>query len=658
MSFKKLFFLNLLFITVLSSINAQEIITGLSSNPIIANQALQWKQIQHKNTIEPLKIPLIIDFSNYIGYPDQNIFLDRQGFVNNTFAINPPSIGVVTLDAIDENGAIYQHANASGFYADTLTSQYIRLDSVFTSNRPISVADSIYFSFYYQPGGGSPTYPFVQWERIGNKPETQDKLFLDFGYTQNGQTNWINVWSTNGVSLDEWILDDPNRLTYFKQVMIPIIETYFLADSFQFRFRNIASLEDNGVAGWESNVDQWHLDYFRLDINRTIGDIYPNDLTFVSPTTSCIQPYQAVPWSHYTASMLKEKFVNKMANLSDLIRNASYNYYVTKNGTIPVYTYTCNNENIEPYYNSGFQDYVYHANPNVEFSITPDGQDSAVFTITHIHKLDGAFGDNLATNDTIRFDQTFKNYFAYDDGTAEAGYSIYSLNLNPQNYLAMKFTLQHPDTLRAIKMWFNQTLNDVNVVPFTIMVWAQGANNQPGTLLYQMDAQTPLFSEEYLNFATYYLDQPVPVSGTFFVGFYQNHNTQINLGYDQNSDARNYFYYKTATTWEQPIVKGSPMIRPYVGAYIEPQNVSESLSPIINIYPNPVFDQLHLKIVNFNQYNELSVKIYDIFGKVIDQQMIQNEITTLSLDYINKGIYIITISDSQTTLKTLKFIKQ
>ena len=205
MSFKKLFFLNLLFITVLSSINAQEIITGLSSNPIIANQALQWKQIQHKNTIEPLKIPLIIDFSNYIGYPDQNIFLDRQGFVNNTFAINPPSIGVVTLDAIDENGAIYQHANASGFYADTLTSQYIRLDSVFTSNRPISVADSIYFSFYYQPGGGSPTYPFVQWERIGNKPETQDKLFLDFGYTQNGQTNWINVWSTNGVSLDEWI---------------------------------------------------------------------------------------------------------------------------------------------------------------------------------------------------------------------------------------------------------------------------------------------------------------------------------------------------------------------------------------------------------------------------------------------------------------------
>lgn len=650
--------MNLLLITALCSINAQEIISGLSSNPIIANQAFKWKQIQHKNISEPLKIPIIIDFSNYIGYPDQNIFIDRQGFVNNTFAINPPSIGVVTLDAIDENGAIYEHANASGFYADTLTSQYIRLDSAFTSNRPISIADSIYFSFYYQPGGGSPTYPFVQWERIGNKPEAQDRLFLDFGYTLNGQTNWINVWSTNGVSLDEWILDDPNRLTYFKQVMIPIIETYFLTDSFQFRFRNIASLEDNGVAGWESNVDQWHLDYFRLDINRTIGDIYPNDLVFVSPTTSCIQPYQAVPWSHYSANMLKEKFVNKMANLSDVIRNASYNYYVTKNGTIPVYTYTCNNENIEPYYNSGFQDYAYHANPNVEFSITPDGQDSAVYTITHIHKLDGAFGDHLAANDTIRYDQTFKNYFAYDDGTAEAGYSIYSLNLNPQNYLAMKFTLQHPDTLRAIKMWFNQTLNDVNVVPFTIMVWAQGANNQPGTLLYQMDAQTPLFSEDYLNFATYYLDQPVPVSGTFFVGFYQNHNTQINLGYDQNTDARNYFFYKTASTWEQPIVKGSPMIRPYVGAYMEPQNVADAKSPIINLYPNPAVDQLNIKFVNFYQFRDISIKIYDIFGKEIDQQMIQNEITTLSLDFLNKGIYIIRVSNSQTTLKTLKFIKQ
>jgi hypothetical protein len=658
MFFRKSFVTSLFLLTIASSLFSQEIVTGLSFNPVIANQAKKWKQNPQKSNTEPLKIPLFIDFSNYIGYPDQNIFVDRQGFVNNTFAINPPTIGVVTLDAIDENGAIYEHANSTGFFADTLTSNFIRLDSSFSNNRPITIQDSLYFSFYFQPGGGCASYPFVQWERIGNRPESQDMLFLDFGYTQNGEPNWINVWSTSGVNLDDWILNDPNRLTFFKQVLIPIIDAYFLVDSFQFRFRNIASMEDNGVAGWESNVDQWHLDYFRLDINRTIDDIYPNDIAFVAPASSCIEPYQAVPWSHFQSTMMKEKFENKMSNLSNIIRNASYNYYVTKNGSIPIYTYTCNNENIEPYYNSGLQDYSYHATPNVEFTITPDGLDSAIYTITHIHKLDGAIGDNLSSNDTIRFDQIFKNYFAYDDGTAEAGYSIYSLNLNPHNYLAMQFTLQHSDTLRAIKMWFNKTLNDVNVVPFTIMVWAKGTNNEPGTLLYQMDAQTPLFSEDYLNFATYYLDQPVPVSGTFFVGIYQTHNTQINLGYDQNTDARDYFLYKTATTWEQPIVKGTPMIRPYVGAYIEPQNINEAILSGVNIYPNPATTQLNVFIENFGLYSNLLLDIYDIFGKQISKQKIQNELTTIPIDNISEGIYIIKITDSNNRVKTLKFIKQ
>lgn len=290
-----------------------------------------------------------------------------------------------------------------------------------------------------------------------------------------------------------------------------------------------------------------------MDINRTIDDIYPNDLAFVEPTMSCITPYQAVPWSHFQTSMMKDKFENKMANLSDIIRNASYNYYVVKNDIQNIYTYTCNNENIEPYYNNGLQDYSFHANPNIEFSITPDGADSAKFTITHIHKLDGAIGDMIPQNDTIRFTQTFTNYFAYDDGTAEAGYSIYNSSINPHSYIAMKFTLLHPDTLRAVKIWFNKTLNDVNVVPFKLMVWAQGTNNKPGTLLYEMDAQLPLYSEDFLTFGTYYLDQALPVSGTFYVGIYQNHNIQLNIGYDQNTDSRAYFTYKTATTWKTPL---------------------------------------------------------------------------------------------------------
>ena len=87
----------------------------------------------------------------------------------------PPSIGVVTLDALDENGLIYTHAETQPFGADTLTSNPIKLDCY-------NISDSLYFSFYYQPGGASRSYPPVEWERIGDHPETDDSLVLEFGY--------------------------------------------------------------------------------------------------------------------------------------------------------------------------------------------------------------------------------------------------------------------------------------------------------------------------------------------------------------------------------------------------------------------------------------------------------------------------------------------
>lgn len=638
----------------------QERLSGLSSNPIIAKEAIHYKLSTPKSINTPLVLPFIEDFSSNIGYPNEIKFIDKQAFINNTYPIFPPSIGVATLDALDENGEIYEHANNSGFNADTLTSNFIRLDSIFSPHRAISIQDSIYFSFFFQPGGGTSSYPFVQWERIGNRPEPGDYLYLDFGYTLNGETIWTNVWSSPGVSLDDWLINDPLKLNYFKQILIPITQTIFLTDSFQFRFRNIASLEDNGVDGWASNVDHWHIDYIKLDINRSMNDIYPNDLTFVSQTTSCLKNYQAVPWSHFQPSMLKQKFDNKMANISNIIKNASYNYYVIKNESQHVYTYTCNNENIEPYYNSGLQDYTFHATPNIEFSITQDGADSALFSITHIHKLDGAIGDIIPSNDTIKFDQKFYNFFAYDDGTAEAGYSLYNTNPQPKSYLAVKFSLSHPDTLRALKIWFNRTFNDENVVPFTIMVWNMGINGKPGTVIDSFPAQIPLYSEDFLNFATYYLERPVPIAGTFFVGLKQEHNIQINLGYDQNTDAREFFLYKTSNTWADPIIKGSPMIRPIVGDYLEPQNVPDNKLYGITVYPNPTNETLFIRTPSsiFENGDPIFFTIYDMYGKTIIKESIQNELTSVQVDQLANGIYFVKCISQNGKTMTLKFVKQ
>ena len=355
--------------------NAQEVLTGLRVNKAITREAAKHTPSQPTRA-DGLHLPFVDDFSNYTGYPNPALWQDRYAFVNRSFAIQPPTLGVATLDALDENGNVYSHADAAGFKADQLTSLPIRLDYNFTLHREMRVSDSLYFSFYYQPAGGS--LAGVEWERLGNRPEGRDSLILEFGYATGNtifigyeycdyylgenesyvigdtlfnpflpsdfyifdhaafpgdhlllpcnelygpEIYWEHIWNAPGELLDSWIAENP--LQYFKQVMIPITDPKWFVNNFQFRFRNLASLEDNSIVGWASNVDQWNIDYVRLDVNRSQDDLYPNDLAFVMPTTSILKHYQAMPWSQYRDSDLAGSFDNKMANLSKNVKTAT-----------------------------------------------------------------------------------------------------------------------------------------------------------------------------------------------------------------------------------------------------------------------------------------------------------------------------------------------
>ncbi|MBR3550403.1 MAG: hypothetical protein IKO09_00185, partial [Bacteroidales bacterium] len=223
---------------------------------------------------QAVRLPFVDDFSNYSGYPDPRLWRDDQGYVNTGFAVYPPSIGVVTLDALDAHGQIYAHASRQPFPADTLTSNPIRLDSNLQQHRQMLVSDSLYFSFYYQPAGASKTYPAGGWQIVGDAPEHSDKLILEFGYATGNQVLagfeygeyiigegeyyhigdsienpfipgtyyvfqtdayagevilmpvdsifedeyvWNEVWSTYGCNVEDWVAENP--LDYFKQVM-------------------------------------------------------------------------------------------------------------------------------------------------------------------------------------------------------------------------------------------------------------------------------------------------------------------------------------------------------------------------------------------------------------------------------------------------------
>lgn len=706
-------FLTFIFALLLVAVDgqAQEYITGLSCNPTICKAAKMNRDTKVRGAASAVKLPFVEDFSNYTGYPNPALWTDRQAFVNNSYPILPPTVGVATLDAIDANGRIYPHANREGFSADTLTSVCIRLDSNFTLRRPMTVGDSLYFSFYYQPGGGCRVSPAVAWERVGNAPEYDDELILEFGYATGkevfvgyeygdyilgddefyvegdtidnpfmpglifvfenmakaGDTvrmpidslfgpeyKWDEVWSSKGCSLDDWLKE--NSLQYFKQVMIPVTDPQYLRDNFQFRFRNYASLDidswnENTIVGWTSNCDQWHIDYIRLNSDRSARDIYPMDVAFVTPTTSALKRYQAMPWNQYRSSDMAPKFHNDLSNLSNATKNTYYNYQVKKNHRDNIYESTVNNENANPYFSNGLHNYDYHANPAIDFSYQYDQKDSAVFTITHVFRMEGN-NDERVANDTCTFEQKFYNYYAYDDGTAEAGYCLLSSMSNPASSLAVQFTLAQPDTLRCVRMWFNSALNDENVENFTLMVWGDD-NGKPGEVLYSLDSQLPAHAEEYLEFVNYYLDEPLAVEGTFYVGFTQNHNVQLNLGFDQNNDARGYFFYKTSSEWHESYYKGAPMIRPVLGKEYDHSGVSQREELACLVYPNPTKGKVHLVI---EDNAGLDYQVSDIYGRVLKAAALEDGV--IRLDDCAPGIYFIRLLKDHQVLTTKKIIKQ
>jgi hypothetical protein len=723
-------FLILLIINILNNqfLIAQERLTGLSVNPYLPVE--QLKEIRQRKDKPLLTLPFVEDFSNYTGYPNPQLFMDQLGFVNNTFPIKPPSIGVVTLDALDATGRIYAHASNSSFSADTLTSHPIRLDTLYTGIQrlPINIGDSLYFSFFYQPAGGCASLPAVNWERIGDRPESGDLLLLEFGYATGNQifsgfeytdyilthtyqagdsienpfypgtyyyfetityagTNiqlpsdsvfideyvWDEVWRTGGVSLDIWLQQD--SLQYFKQVMIPIIDSKYLRNNFQFRFRNYASLEDGGISAWAGNVDQWHIDYIRLDVNRSYNDYYPKpaDLCFIAPTSSILKRYSEIPWKQFTQNDLKSNFFNQVGNLSTGQQNSGYGYSAFKNG-VPCGEYPFNQCNINPYpANTSLCESEQHTKPPISpINIAHDSQDSVLIEVVHLFSMWGNNNnDPRRENDTFRLQQHFYNYYAYDDGTAEAAYSILSNAPNPEVSLAVQFDLNKPDTLRSIRIFFPHVLNDVQAMPFTLKVWSWTTEinpytNQmdtvPGIEIYTQEVGHPQMNEHKLDFVDYMLDIPQYITNIFFVGYTHIATQPLSVGFDQNNDARGYFYYKIGEKWQDSFYKGTPMIRAVLGAKFNPVRIqNETINQKkIAFYPNPTNGKMFFhSSPSIEQLNLSKIRISDMYGRVLNVVNIKDEQGEIDLSSYPSGFYILSAYDIHNRLiQNEKAIKQ
>ena len=591
-------------------------------------------------------LPFVDDFSSYTGNPKPSLWQNAGALVNTGYAYLPPTTGVVTLDILDADGMIYSHANVYGFAADTLTTVSIRMDSISEPvTKRLAVSDSIWLSFFIQPGGSMGNL----WERIGSAPSSKDSIVLQF-YKSN-QDVWQTVWSRKGSPLDSIYKNDS---VYFLQVMIPITDTAYFNRDFRFRFINYGSLDNNPSYSYISNKGQWNIDYVYMDINRRYNTPTTRDIAFVNPAASLLKNFTSIPAKHFTKNYMKDTVYNTIVNLYSSTLNSNYSFNVTQPDGSVVYTYSGGFENIVSYPSTHeFQSAANHVSHHLDFAYNPPQNQFSEYIVTHIVK-EGVGQDNIQSNDTVRFVQKFENYISYDDGSAESGIGI---EPSKASELAVRYPLLATDTLYAVDIYFNCTYQQSNLQPFYLNIYdavqeissyKDNDGNEindtvyvPNEPLYQSERLTPEY--DGLNkYHRYYLDEPLVLpQGEFFVTLKPVKSAYMNIGFDQNNDAVGFMYEKRSNQWSEIFLKGAPMIRPYFGYLSVGIDDTVSGGGEIKIYPNPANDYVYI-----DYYGNVEVRLFDQSGR----ELIRTKSKMINVSSLQTGIYFLRVNNKTEKL--------
>jgi len=541
--------ISIILIVLLSYVaSSQEVVTGLIRNPQL-NQKTVSPQLKKATVDEPLALPFVDDFSRDSLYPSTERWSDRQVFVNNTFSVNQPSQGIATFDCLDENGLLYDNASQTVFAADSLTSLTIDLG--------YPPGDSVYFSFLYEAGG------------LADMPEGDDSLTLSFWAPE--EEKWYSVWHTRG-----------EIESGFQRAMIPVTESRFLKTGFRFKFRGYASLAsvltEPSQAG---NADQWNIDHVFLDRARSFDDTVLHDVALTLPERSLVKEYESMPWKHFRQaylSLMSPTAAIRYRNNDTIVRNVTRHVKIRDlyTGSV-VYDKDAGASNV-----SSDEDIVYDAPLLYTYNTTASGQ--ALFLVTEWLITDEF---DRKENDTIRYAQRFSDYFAIDDGSAEAGYGINGQGAR-NAASALMFRSYVADSVTGISICFNDAYDNANQVSFDIMVWADN-NGQPGVLLGSTEGPVADPGSGLNGFTTYMFDTPVSVSGKFWIGWRQLSEKFLNAGLDLNTNPAGRQYFQFSGVWSASQVDGTVMMRPVMkgsGTSTSSEN-GTLINDLFSVFPNP-----------------------------------------------------------------------
>lgn len=572
-----------------------------------------------------LTLPFFDDFSRQPeGAPAVARWETAGGaLINNRFPRRPISRGVATLDGLDGRGRPRGSVSMVGD-ADTLTSQPLNLSG-------LTPGSNTFLSFFWQAGtlGGPPS-------GSGSRPIA---LYVDF---KDAADQWQQVWQ----------LRSPADTTNFRFKALAVNQAAFLHDDFQFRFR---------VSGYLYNArDAWSVDYVRLDRNRTATDSAYRDIALSKPLPSALKRFAAMPVTQFNQNPTQELNDRTATSMNNLDAGPAPTP-VTWEGYLEVLNGGGNSQILD---GGRSLDALLRQQPllgNPRRAMVP-ATAAAKQLRQRVFLNTNETSPLTLSNDTISRLTDLADYYAYDDGTAEATISLPPASTGPASYLALRFDLNRPDQIRAIRL--APLLLTAGGRTVTVNIWEDNGSGQP--------AATPKASKSFTiptslatgqTFVEIPFDAPVPVSGRFFAGYGQASTPQfVEFGLDLNNapPAGSFFLnsqgaWSTASTASNYRPAGSLMLRPVTTSVITATAAPAEVAVQYQLYPNPSLDG---RVQVQGRYARAAV--LDALGRQIwEQPVTEAGRAELQLP-VPAGLYFVrlTLVNGQTVTKRLAVAQQ
>jgi Secretion system C-terminal sorting domain len=565
-----------------------------------------------------LSLPFFDDFSNYslpsASTPEDDLrWQDRTAFINQTLGVSPFTIGVATLDGLNDVGYpyVFDEDVVAPSPCDTLTSLSIDLSTY-------EATDNVYLLFHYQNGG------------LGNAAETADSLILEF-FTPFNNGVWTQVWSAHGGPV----------MSVFDTVFIAVNEPQYFVPNFKFRFRNFGT--PTGA------IDQWHLDYIFLNNGLDPTVAFYDEVAFQYPSSSLLDfGYTAMPWTHFLSS--PSTFMAE--NWSYTQRNSGEDANIATTWTVKLDGSAIHTSiaNINPTNNGfsefsrvvGMEDFVFADEGNVECA---SFEVCAQFSQT----------DAQLSNDTMCFIQHFKNYYAYDDGSAERAYSLDFTGAQ----LAYKFDSHLEDSLLGVYIYWLPFEEDASDQSFFLRVWNNEGNIPGAEQGENFTFHYPRYDSIAHNGFIYYpLDEPTYVNGPFFIGWIQQNAGEYSIGNDKNTNQNvgRLFYKFPGANWTSSIITGSLMIRPVLkSGKPDWTSVNEIEKGLLRVFPNPSNDRIQVQLPD--PHALYTLRLINLAGQEIRRE---NGISGSQFEWdcsnLSAGIYQL-IAIGNDSMITTTFVK-